>query len=80
MSFSMKRQARQGFWSESVAVGSEYFIQDIKQKLAGRIRGRSIVTENETTMLKEPLTSYSTLFNAQKAPLSLKNTYCLEIK
>lgn len=58
--------SRQGFWSESVAVGSECFIQDIKQKLAGRIRGRSIVTENETTMLKEPLTSYSTLFNAQK--------------
>ena len=71
---------RQGFWSESVAVGSEHFIQDIQQNLAVRIPGRSNVSDNETPMLKEPLTSYSTLFDGQKAILSPKNTYYVEIK
>ncbi|PHR27749.1 MAG: transposase [Desulfotalea sp.] len=71
---------RQEFWSESVAVGGESFILDIQQKLAGRIPGRSIVTENEITVLNEPLAAYSTLFDAKKAPLSLKNTYFLDIK
>ncbi len=61
-------------------VGSEYFIQDIQQKLAGRIPGRSIASENETTMLKEPETPYSTLFDTKKDLLSLGNTYFPEVK
>lgn len=36
---------RQSFWSESVAVGDECFIQSIQQELSGRVPGRSIVSE-----------------------------------
>ena len=52
---------RQSFWSESVAVGDECFIQNIQQELSGRIPGRSIVSENGTTSLQEPQSFYSTL-------------------
>ncbi len=35
---------RQAFCSKSVAVGDECFIQNIQQKLSGKIPGRSIVS------------------------------------
>lgn len=72
--------SRQGFWSESVAVGNENFIHDIQQNLAGRIPGRSIVSESDTHMLKESQISYSTLYDTEKDILSHGNSYYLEIK
>jgi putative transposase len=70
---------RQSFWSESVAVGDESFIQNIQQKLSGRISGRSIVSENGMTLLQEPQSSYSALFGGQKGLLSTENTYLLPL-
>ena len=70
---------RQSFWSESVAVGDECFIQNIQHKLSGRIPGRSIVTENGMTSLQEPQPSYSTLFGGQKGLLSTENAYFLHL-
>lgn len=70
---------RQSFWSESVAVGDESFIQNIQLKLSGRISGRSIVSENGTTSLQEPQSSYSTLLGAQKGLLSIENAYLLHL-
>ena len=70
---------RQSIWSESVAVGDERFIQNIQQKLSGRIPGRSIVFENGTTLLQEPQLSYSTLFGGQKGILNTENTFLLQL-
>jgi putative transposase len=70
---------RQSFWSESVAVGDECFIQNIQQELSGRIPGRSIVSENGTTSLQEPQSSCSILFGGQKVLLSTENTYLLHL-
>jgi putative transposase len=70
---------RQSFWSESVAVGDESFIQNIQQKLLGRIPGRTIVSENGTTSLQEPRLFYNTLFEGQKGPISTKNAYFLPL-
>jgi putative transposase len=64
-------------WSESVAVGKESFIKGIKQKLASRAQGRSIVFNNETIALKESQAPYSTLLASKKEVLSLNNTYFL---
>jgi hypothetical protein len=61
------KSKRQSFWSESVAVGDERFIQNIQQELSGRIPGRSIVSENGTTSLQEPQSSYSTLLGGKRA-------------
>ena len=70
---------RQSFWSESVAVGDECFIQNIQQELSGRISGRSIVSENGTTSLQEPQSSYSTLFGGQKGLLSTEDANILDL-
>ena len=70
---------RQSFWSESIAVGDEGFIKNIQQELSGRIPGRSIVSENGTTALREPQLSYSTLFEGHKGFLSTQNAYLLEL-
>jgi len=66
---------KNSLWSESLAVGKESFIKDIQQKLASRAKGRSIVSHNETTVLKEPQAPYSALFTTKKGHLSHKNTY-----
>ncbi|NOR11027.1 MAG: hypothetical protein GQ541_06020 [Desulfovibrionaceae bacterium] len=70
--------SRQAFWSEAVAVGCENFIKEIQQKLAGRIPGRSIVSQKGTTMLKESQPAYRTLFEPEKNVLSLQNSYLYE--
>jgi len=70
---------RQSFWSESVAVGDECFVQNIQQELTGRVPGRSIVSENGATSLQEPQSSYNTLLGAQKGLLSGGNAYLLHL-
>lgn len=67
--------ARNPLWSESIAVDSEPFITDIKEKLANRARKCSARSANGITVLKEPRIPYNALFGGQKVSLSQKNTY-----
>ena len=54
-------------WSKSVAVGNERYIQDIHKRLGGKGVGRSIASnDQDTTILKEPRSPYSTLFTGKK--------------
>ncbi len=62
-----------------MAVGDECFIQNIQQKLSGKIPGRSIVSKDGTTSLHESQSSYSTLLGDKKGLLSTKNTYLLQL-
>lgn len=45
---------KNSLWSESVAVGNEYFMKKIQQKPVGRVQGHSAVSHNGTAALKEP--------------------------
>ncbi len=67
--------ARNPFWSESIAVGSELFIAGIQRKLARRARKCSVVSVDGVTVLKEPQIPYNALFDAKKDVLSQKNSY-----
>ncbi len=62
-----------------MAVGDECFIQNIQQKLSGRILGRSIVSKNGTTSLQESPSSYSIFFRGKNGFLSTGNTYLLQL-
>ena len=73
------KSKRQVFWSESVAVGDECFLQNIQKELSDRIPGCSIVSEKETTSLRESQSFYSTLLGRQIDPLSTKNSYLLHL-
>jgi putative transposase len=69
---------RNSLWSESVAVGGEHFVEDIKQRLAGRVQGRSFVSHYGISGLKEPQATYKTLFDGKKGIVSLDNAYLLD--
>ena len=70
---------RKIFWSESIAVGSEGFVEKIQQQLGVRAKGRSVVYEKEGNVLKEAQASYNTLFEGQKDALRLNNSYFWDI-
>jgi putative transposase len=66
-----KRQSR---WTESVAVGSREFIEQTKEQLGYRAKGRKINGEEETFELRETGESYD--FDGKNGTLSSENLYC----
>ena len=67
--------ARDERWSESIAVGSERFVEDVKTALGVTVRHRKISAQDETYTLREPRRSYSTLFEGDNEALSRNNTH-----
>ena len=66
---------RKSLWSESIAIGSEGFIEKIQQQLGIRAKGRSVLLEKEGTALKESQAPYNTLFEGEKSTLRPDNSY-----
>jgi len=62
-------------WSESLAVGSKRFVEEIKEKLGIKAMGRKVIKNDENYTLKEPQIPYDTHFTPKMAALSLNNTY-----
>lgn len=71
---AVSSRTKEPAWSESVAVGSKRFLEEIKEKLQGN-NNRDIVTRGEICTLREPASPYSALFNGKKGILSPQNTY-----
>jgi putative transposase len=57
-------QIREGKWTESVAVGSRDFVENVKSKFGIRAKGRKISGMDGESSLREPQVSYSSDFNA----------------
>ena len=55
-------QAREGKWTESIAVGSRNFVEIIKGELGINAKGRRISGTDEESGLREPQASYSNDF------------------
>ena len=66
---------RQSRWTESIAVGSEPFVRETKEKLGIRAVGREIIGEGASYELRESETPYESVFDLQNGDLSLANTY-----
>ena len=64
-------------WTESIAVGSEIFVNDIQRKLAGRGLGSSVTSHHGTAILKEPQGPYNDLSAHQNGFLRPSNGYLL---
>ena len=62
-----KREAQ---WTESVAVGSELFVSDVKNGLGAKGIGRAIVSSGSVTMLREPKIPYDCNFEAEIGALT----------
>jgi REP element-mobilizing transposase RayT len=62
-------------WSESVAVGSEQFVEQVKTELGSAVGRRQIAAENKTYSLREPSPPYSHPFEGNNGALSQNNAY-----
>jgi hypothetical protein len=54
-------------FAESIAIDNErYLCRDIPKRLGVRAAGRSVVSNNGTTVLKEPQSPYGTLYTSKE--------------
>jgi putative transposase len=49
---------REDQWTESVAVGDDGFIEEVKDRLGARAKGRSIIKDGDQCQLRERQGSY----------------------
>jgi putative transposase len=71
----MIAMARDDRWSESVAVGSEQFVEQVKTELRSAVGRRQIAAENKMYTLREPSPPYDHLFDGNNEALSQNNAY-----
>ena len=71
-----KREAR---WTESIAVGTEAFVRETKEKLGMRAIGRELVGGNGSYELREPEIPYDAKIDLEKEDLRLDNRFYWEI-
>jgi putative transposase len=62
-------------WSESVAVGSEQFVEQVKAELGSAVGRRQITAEDKTYSLREPSPPYLARFEAEKVAISQNSAY-----
>jgi putative transposase len=55
---NLKKFQRESCWTESIAVGTQDFVRDVKKSLGYRAKGRKISKESDFYQLKEPKKSY----------------------
>jgi len=68
-------QLRDGKWSESIAVGSESFVMMTKEKLGIKAKGREVVAEDGSYVLRESRAPYSTILGHENDVLRPENAY-----
>ncbi len=68
-------QAREGIWSESLAVGSKAFVEGVKERLGVGGHYRQVQGRNVAYCLNEPEIAYSEHFGPKMGTLSDENTY-----
>jgi putative transposase len=68
------RHVRESKWVQSVAVGSEEFVEMTKEKLGIQVKGRSVSRSGDDYQLREQQAAYSAHFAPENAPLSDDNT------
>jgi putative transposase len=71
---------RQPEWTETIAVGSEKFVQDILGKLAPRVPGRKVRELTDHYELRKQGEIYNAHFRPENAVLSIENVFHLSLK
>ena len=66
---------RDGRWSESIAVGTEVFVRDTKERLGIKAVGREVMGDNGSYELREPQVSYQANFDPENGDLSQENAF-----
>ena len=66
---------REGKWTQSIAIGTQRFVENTKQALGIRAKGRKIVEVGEAYQLREPQVSYPSNFGRKNDDIGAENTY-----
>ena len=68
-------RGRDGRWSESIAVGSEAFVRDTKEKLGIRALGREVIGKEGVYELREPEIPYEANYCRENVDLRQENAF-----
>ena len=66
--------AREEKWTQSIAVGSKFFVEKVKDKLGFKAIGRKVVNTGDVYELKESEAPYSSGFDGKMSTLRPKNS------
>jgi hypothetical protein len=70
-----KGRERDGRWSESIAVGSEAFVRDTKERLGIKAVGREVMKNGGSYELREPEVSYEANLSPENGHLRQENAF-----
>ena len=68
-------KSRQEEWTDSIAVGSESFVEEMKTRLGFKVKGRDVVEGSKGYNLREEAAPYTVLFRPEKDDIGLENSY-----
>ncbi len=68
----MEREAK---WTESVVIGERSFVEETKEKLGIKAKGRKIIAGNGEFLIKETQQPYEANFDPKKVHLNVDNTF-----
>lgn len=66
---------RQSEWTQSIAVGSEGFVEKTKEKLGIRAKGRKVLDSGMAFQLRESKVSYCAVFDTENDDIGGENSY-----
>jgi len=72
-------KSRQEEWTDSIAVGSRVFVENVKALLGYRAKGRDVIEVPEGCQLREGVAQYKALFGAEKEDIGLENSYFWDV-
>ena len=65
----------QSRWTQSIAVGSERFVEETKKNLGILAKGRKVLERGRSFQLREPVVSYIAVFDTKNGDIAPKNGY-----
>ena len=73
-SLTRERMAREGRWSEAIAVGNLNIVEKVKSELGFKAAHREVIEGGGTCVLREQSEAYGSNFTGKNEALSSKNT------
>ena len=70
---------REEEWTRSIAVGSQPFVESVKNLLGMRAKGREVFEGAKGYQLREEAAGYQALFEVENSEIGLDNAYLLDI-
>jgi putative transposase len=76
---TQKTLERQSHWSESLAIGSPEYVEEIKKQLETKAKGRDLLSTASGSLLRESPAAYPGHFEGKKGRLSPENSRFLDL-